>query len=237
MSYSFSQIKAIYECGFKYKCYYIDKISEPSGINALFGQAIHKIFKNIISDSLERKQTLALWKGCFENEVSSNRELIVIKNYEFWLKRGYPVIQKFISSKDKFDIQTIIKIEERNSSVYNGDEFSYVCDMVYKNSLNEIVVLDYKTGKQKETDFYQLVFYALLMGIPINKFCLYYVWDGPVWFSNVKYLDSTKKYIDEGVKIIKKGEFKKNPTKNCKYCYFMKKQICDTIAKEEVTKG
>lgn len=227
MNFSFSQIKCAYECPFKYKSIYIDKVREPSGIAALFGQAIHRVFKEIVVNDLDRKDTLALWKNTLECEVSNNSDIIVIRDFDFWLKRGYPVIQKFLKEREKLDIKTVIKIEERSSGVYNGDTFSYICDVVYKNSIGQLVILDYKTGKTKITDYYQQVFYSLLQDIKFDKLCLYYVWDGPIFFDVSKHLEATKKYVDEGVSLIKSGVYEKTENKYCKYCYILKKGICD----------
>lgn len=226
--YSFSQIRTVYECPYKYKSIYIDKIKVPSNIYALFGQAIHKVFKDIVVDNLDRKKSLFLWKKYFEYEISNNSDIITIKNYKFWEKRGYPVIQKFITSKKELDIISVIKAEKRDRSKYKNNDFYYVIDLIYKNSDNELIFLDYKTGKPKVIDYYQLVFYSKLSDIKFNKMCLYYTWQNPIFFNPEKYWFETEKYIDEGVEIIKRGIFNKNKNKNefCKKCYLLKNNIC-----------
>jgi hypothetical protein len=231
VAYSFSQIKLAYECGHKFKKLYIEHEQIPGSLPALFGQAIHRIFHDVIVNNLERKSAIGLWRKYFEEEIANNDckngDVVVVKNLDFWMKRGYPVIQKFLKEKNKLGIATIIRAEEKGHGIYNSDEFSYVCDLVFKDNKNRLITLDYKTGKNKKEDYYQLVFYCLLMGVPYERLCLYYIWDGLFWFDGKNYVEDTKKYIDEGIKIIKSGKFEKNLNKYCDRCHLLKIQQCD----------
>ena len=227
MSISFSKIKLYYECPYKYKLYYIDKIPFPSGPAAVFGQAIHSLFKDIIIHKYDRKKAIALWRRYYEKETITNNDSVEIFSKDnFWVGRGYPVIQLFFNNIDKLKIKNVIAVEERKKSVYKNEEISYVCDLVYQNLEDRIILLDYKTGKQKEVDYYQLEFYSTLLGFKIDEHILYYAFKGIQPFAPGTYKLVAEKYIDNGIKMINSNKFSKNITKDCKNCYYFMKKEC-----------
>ena len=228
MSLSFSKLKTAHQCPYLYKKIYIEYIKEPSGAPALFGQAIHALFRDILVDNMLAKDAIKKWKFYFEMEIANNSEMIVMKNFDWWLKRGYPAIQLFYKQRASFDVQEVIKIEERLSGEYNGEVFSFVCDLVYKDSKGRTIILDYKTGKQKELDYYQLIFYKELLKLKSAELCLFYIWSGPIWIDINKFQENANQFVIDGIKIIRDGKFERRPsTKNCKYCSFKLKDCKD----------
>ena len=221
MNYSFSQIKTVNSCPYHYKKLYIDNDKESANLPALFGMAIHAVFKDIIAKKIDKKESIKLWRWYLEKEIAENNDIVIMKNYDFWLKRGYPTIQQFHKNVNNLNISEIIKIEERCVGIYDNENFSYVCDLVYSDNNKDIVILDYKTGKHKELDFYQLAFYKQLMNIEKCKLCLYYIWEKPILFDSETYYSEMIKFISRGLSVIKSCKFEKNKSADCKYCKFL----------------
>jgi len=234
MIFSFSKIKTIHDCPLKYKKYYIDKLRLPSGEPAIFGQAIHKLFKDIVEKNIERPKAIGMWKSYFINETVGNDESItVLPKNNFWMTKGYPVINVFYKHLPEFKIKKIISLEKRYEAKYGEHDVVLVTDMIYEDTDGKIVLADYKTGKEKELDYYQLQFYKDRVGVKIDTCKLYYTFKGITEFEVDKYKEETEKYIDDGLKILTSGNFFKNVKKECKYCYFYKNKTCDAKKGEE----
>lgn len=226
---SFSRIKNVHFCPYQYKLFYIDNLKQPSGEPALFGQAIHNLFKDIVANNIDRKTAVGLWKKYYINEIANNDSdfIRIFPEKDFWLTKGYPVINVFFKKFEEFKIKKIISLEKRYKGEYKGHEVTLIADLIYENTSGSIVLADYKTGKEKETDYYQLYFYKDKVGVHIDECKIYYTFNGLKDFDTDDYKEKAEQYIDSGIQIIEKGEFLKNPTKNCKYCYFYKTGACD----------
>lgn len=222
--FSYSKIKAVKNCPYKYKRNYIDKAYEPGSIYAIYGQAIHKVFKEIVMKKLGSKDATKIWRMTFESELSNNREIIVVKRYEFFLKRGYPMIQIFIKKLNDLKIESALHCEERMYGDYKSEKFCYVTDLIYKDPNNKITLIDYKTGKARVEDYYQLAFYKMLSKLEIEELILYYAFGQIIRFKFSKYANDAIKYIDSALEIIKKGDFYRIKNDNCKYCIFFVKE-------------
>ena len=225
MAYSFSQMKLIHQCPYKYKKLYIDKVKEPSGIHAVFGQAIHHVYKDAIVNNWERKEAIDVWKHYFEVEMFNNAPTMddpveVFDSLQWWNNRGYPAIQLFYNKLESFDIKKIIAIEQKMSGEFDGEKFNFVCDLIYLNSEGERVIIDYKTGKEKEVDYLQIVFYDGRFEQLCDKVCLFYIWSGPIWIKREDYLAKSDEYVRQGLAIAKAEKYERIFNKYCKSCMF-----------------
>jgi hypothetical protein len=201
----------------------------PGGTPAIFGQAIHKIFKDIVVQGLDRKQAVGRWASYYEREVTSNSEDLVVQDKsDYWIVRGYPIISLFYKNLESLSIGEIIDAEKFMKSEYRGKPFNFVCDLIYKSKdVNpKKRLLDYKTGKEKEVDLYQLQLYSELLGNNIDEVCLYYAFSGARIFVPGEYKDQTEEYMFKAIELIDKGDFVKKITPDCKNCYFRKTGVC-----------
>jgi putative RecB family exonuclease len=115
-------------------------------------------------------------------------------------------------------------------------------DLIVKNEDGSLQVIDFKTGKREEEDYFQLRFYKLLaeenFQKPVKKASFYFLKTG-----NKKQFDlkkekskSIKKEILEKIKQIKEtASFEPKPSKLCRFCLF--KTFCPEKEKiKEITK-
>ena len=220
-------MKLVDQCPYKYKRIYIDKEREPSGIPAVFGQAIHHVYKDALVNNVDRKQSIKSWRSYFERELSNNSPTIdswvtVATNYDWWESRGYPAIHLFYNNLESFDIKEVLFVEQKMSGVFDGENFSFVCDLLYKNSKGEKILLDYKTGKEKIVDYLQMAFYDGRLEEACDKICLFYIFSGPIWMDKEKHQDESNKFVREGLAIAKSGIYNRVFNKYCKTCLFYK---------------
>jgi len=234
--FSFSRIKLLHDCPYKYKLFNVDKHVLPSSDPAIFGQAAHRIYRDIIVKGYERKKAIGLWKNYFIDECIGNNESIVIFPKEnYWMTKGYPIINIFYKNLDSFNIKKVLCAEKKFKSTYEGHIVTLVTDLIYEDNDGRIILADYKTGKEKDVDYYQLQFYKDHLGMKIDACKLYYTFQGLIEFPVDKYKKETDEYISKGLDILVKGDFYKNVKKECKQCYFFKNSLCD--AKKIDVKG
>lgn len=215
----------VHECPLKFKLCYIDRIRDKGSIYALMGQAMHELLKDVVEHDVDRAAAIAEWQYYFEREATKGGVRFFTK-YEFLLKKGYILISIFFKYKKELDIKKVISLEVRDRMNFDGDEYIYVCDLIYENSKGEIVLLDYKTGKVKEIDTYQIEFYGWQPKYKIDKLCLFY-FDTPRFYDVGMYKEETKRYIRAAIKTIKLGDFYKVVSKNCRYCDLLKLGHCN----------
>jgi hypothetical protein len=190
---------------------------------------MHHLYKDAILNGLERKDAIKKWRCYFETEISNNSEIIVITNYTWWANRGYPAIQLFYNSLESFDIKEIIAVEQKMSGEFDGEGFNFICDIIYKNSKGEKILLDYKTGREKAVDYYQMAFYDGRFDQVCDKLCLFYIWSGPIWFSRSEHEEKSNSFVRAGLKIAKSGQYERVINKYCKTCMFYKDD-CSKVA-------
>jgi len=228
-TYSFSKIKLAKFCPYKYKLIYVDKIKEEANLPVIFGSAIHELFKDIIVNNLDRKKALGLWKRYFKDkavEFESGEDLTIRANEkdDFWIGKGFPAIQLFYKNKDNLNIKEVKYAEKLMESEYDGKKFRFIVDLIYEDNSKRIVLLDYKTGKNKKEDYLQTQFYSELIDLNVDSIYLYYIFSGIEIFSPGKYREEVKKYINEGIDLIESKNYHKNVSDNCKKCFFYQKE-------------
>lgn len=240
-SYSFSAIKLYTQCPYRYFLLKIKKIKEVAGPPCFFGMAIHHLFSDALTKDFEKKEAIKLWRRYFEKELD---EVIVYKDLDFWMKKGYPTIYSFYKNIERLKIKKIICSEgiflddeysklksgkyNQLYSEYRGFKFSFKPDLVYIDVKNKMNLLDYKTGKLKREDCYQLELYCKLLKIDISRLVLYQTLKGFSSFVPGYFEEEMNEYIFKAIDGIMKKKYNKNVSNFCKrYCYFKKIGECN----------
>ena len=138
MTLSKSKINTFIECPRKFKYRYIDEITEEANEYMLLGSEVHEIAEEI---------AIELMEGNDIDDVFLNLQ------YDDKLEDHIKGLEKFfhdIYSNDYeiFSVEEYIVDEESN---LNG-----IVDIVIKNSNDELIIFDYKTGKPRDISKYKL---------------------------------------------------------------------------------
>ncbi len=222
MSYSYSKISTFDSCPFKYKLKYIDKIKVPFEDSATFekGKFIHSLFEFYpdipefefkFKQVEEQKQSYVL---LVENLFKSNKVLKFLYSDSVLHYRE----KQFYLDNDLKEVPT------RDVAFIDG-----IIDYVgkYKDTL---LLVDWKSGKtQKYASLDQLKFYSLwaFNNYDIEKIqvSLFFVEQNEVKIEIISRSDyeNIKSYYFNKINTIEnETEFKKNRSKSCEYCPFLK---------------
>lgn len=142
LSLSYTKIDLFYKCSFAYYLKYILKIDKfESSFPATVGNLYHEVLKNYYKDKFVVEDEVALFLK--SNNFSKKEEMLLIKLIEI-LKESVEIIneqEKFINYKDKLsEFKYDIKIDDLTT-------FVGIIDKIYTNESNDVVIVDYKSGK------------------------------------------------------------------------------------------
>lgn len=227
--YSFSQIKTVRRCPYMYDMCYNKHHKMKGSIFTFFGQAIHNLMKDVFTKNMSRGAAIANWENYFAKEINQDCEEGHVKyhaNVGFLVIKGYPFINLFFKNRDSLDIVEILSVECKEEMMYDGNVFIYICDLIYKNSKGETVLLDYKTGKKREVDKYQVEFYSWQDKFKIDKLCLFYFKDYVMW-DRGENKEKVERFVNEAVHAIEIGNYFKIVTNECDKCDLFLQKLCD----------
>ena len=138
MTLSKSKMNTFIECPRKFKYRYIDEITEEANEYMLLGSEVHEIAEEI---------AIELMEGNDIDDVFLNLQ------YDEKLEDHIKGLEKFFHDIYSNDYE-IFSVEEYivdDSSNLNG-----IVDIVIKNSNDELIIFDYKTGKPRDISKYKL---------------------------------------------------------------------------------
>ena len=225
LTLSKSKINTFIECPRKFKYRYIDEITEEANKYMLLGTEVHEIAEEIAIELMEG------------NEIDD-----VFLNLEYDEK-----LEDHIRGLEKFFYE-IFSVEEYivdDKSNMNG-----IVDVVIKNSKDELIIFDYKTGKPRNIDKYklELCVYKILLeskyldlnvvsaGIYFTSSAAYRIANfgshsGDYFKSQSKEdindgdFDYVETIVDNLYETIDRNYFKKEKGFLCRYCFY--KDMCD----------
>jgi len=232
-NFSITRIKTFQQCPFKYKLRYIDhEKSELVNIEAMLGKVIHECLDILYKENLKRDQLITLFSNRFDSRIQ-NEPVRIVKSDIDYREQGIQMIQgyydNFYLSDNLYTLETEIKITKK----FNGYGFEGIIDRLAMDNLNNLYIIDYKTGKNitgqktKQSLLYtKLVNDVLEMGHRIINYWIY------LRYNCVKrYIPTTeeinqniKNLINEIHKIESEADFFPKPSTLCAWCEF--KEIC-----------
>jgi len=206
--YSFSRLNTHIQCPRKFKYSYIDKLpQEDTDKTALYkGSALHSSLENYPNPGTHK----------------------LSKQYQ-------PIIDKFLKSKYKKYLDIPHISEQGIGLSENLEPMKYCKEAMFRGYIDyytvigdEIVILDWKSGSQKEhrfQDFNQLMFYGIYMFkkySKVNKINIKYVYiehdtDNPMTLER-KYLDVYENTLKTYIKDTELSNFEKCESKLCDWC-------------------
>ena len=232
MTLSKSKINTFIECPRKFKYRYIDEITEEANEYMLLGSEVHEIAEEI---------AIELMEGNDIDDVFLNLQ------YDDKLEDHIKGLEKFFHDIYSNDYE-IFRVEE-----YIVDEKSNlngIVDIVIKNSNDELIIFDYKTGKPRDIGKYkvELCVYKVLLeskypelnvvsaGIYFTGAAAYRIANfgsvgedyfksqskGDIDGGDFDYVDAV---VDNLYDTIDRNYFKKEKGFLCKYCFY--KEMCD----------
>ena len=145
--YSYSSVNTFKQCPLRFKLQYIDREPIVQTEPLIKGSAVHDMVEELMLDISKNKGiTIDLSKYKYTDELKHFLELETIRSGKYKDKEDYfyNIIEDKVVNKE---IMTIARI-----------------DRVYKHSDGGYVLLDYKTGKVRDKDYYypQLSLYTIL---------------------------------------------------------------------------
>ena len=232
MTLSKSKINTFIECPRKFKYRYIDEITEEPNEYMAFGTAVHEIAEEIAMELMEGNEIDDVFLNLQYDEKLEDH----IKGLEKFFKDVYS------NGYEVFSAEEYIVDEKSN---LNG-----IVDIVIKNSDDELIIFDYKTGQPRDISKYKLelcvykvlleskypelnvvsagIYFTGAAAYRIANFC-----SGEADYfkskSNGNLGDNDFEYVDNVVDslydTIDKNYFKKEKGFLCKYCFY--KEMCD----------
>ena len=227
-----SKINTFLECPRKFKYRYIDEIEEAPNKYMLFGSEVHEIAEEIAMDLMEGNEIDDVFLNLDYDEKLDDHILGLKEFFNDIYSNGYEI----------FSVEEFIVDEKSN--------MRGIVDIVIKNSADELIIFDYKTGKPRAIDKYKLelcVYKTLLEAkypdYDIVSAGIYFTGDSAYRIANFSsceedYFTSKSKegigdkdyeHVDDVVdnlyETIDKNYFKKERWFMCRYCYY--KDICD----------
>ena len=138
MTLSKSKINTFIECPRKFKYRYIDDITEEPNEYMAFGTAVHEIAEEIAIELMEGNEIDDVFLNLQYDEKLEDHIKGLEKFFHDVYSNGYEI----------FSVEEFIVDEKSN---LNG-----IVDIVIKNSKDELIIFDYKTGKPRDISKYKL---------------------------------------------------------------------------------
>ena len=225
---SHSRMNIFKHCPYQYRLQYHEKVKSPLPEPDYFefGTCVHAIFESIVEEDMELKE--AYEKHIGQYKISAEH------------KRKFPIIlRNFISFQKRIsEIAIKQKAEEEFKIDVNGILFNGLIDRTIYLNDNKVLIVDYKTGKQKneltqakaQVDGQLLTYVwatAKTDNIPVENIVgmFFYVLSGRkvmVKFTEkqvLQYIDSTAQLAMK-IKEMEPIQAKPNVTRLCNWCKF-----------------
>ena len=166
-----------------YEQKYSWRLKKLTNIWLAFGDVIHKAIKNIIDfkkNNIDKEIDVDALKEFVRTNLniivkqSSRKDILEIK------ERIEQCVENIFESKTFFDINKgeyldILEVDEGNFDYFfhEGVKVFSLIDLLYLDNDRNIVIVDWKTGKQNEEDREQLLVYLLYVmekyNVPVEK--------------------------------------------------------------------
>ena len=220
LTLSKSKINTFIECPRKFKYRYIDEITEEANKYMLLGTEVHEIAEEIAIELMEGNEI---------DDVFLNLEY---DDFHDIYSNGYEI----------FSVEEYIVDDKSNM---NG-----IVDIVIKNSKDELIIFDYKTGKPRNIDKYklELCVYKILLeskypDLNVVSAGIYFTSSAAYRIANFGsrsedyFKSQSKEDIDDGdfdyvdaivdnlYETIDRNYYKKEKGFLCRYCFY--KELCD----------
>lgn len=246
---SYSRMSAYKECGYYYKQAYVDKVQLDikGNYHTALGNGIHKVLEETYKQGEYDLKFMENWwevvchKGYTEKNSQIVKPILQDEEYEFkddderkmLYYHGRKLVREYYhKNKHEFGTNEIVATElnfqvpvGKGKIMLNG----YI-DRIDRNSDGKLVVVDYKTGKERDQadvdDDLQLSLYAFairkMFGENEDELYLHFIKSGnKVKTTRAKEhfddLLNTVKYVKNG---IENQQFEPSEGKQCRYCYF-----------------
>lgn len=233
MKLSKSKVNSYLKCPLEFKFQYIDEIEVPENKYMALGSDVH-----LIAEKFTEKF------GDDICDIDTYNELLKIAHD---LDMEYDLTAHIDNLSTFFDEMFV----ENDYSLFSNEEylldeenrFSGICDIILENENNELVVIDYKTGRSSSFSKYrlELCYYKLLVENVYNRKVsavgIFFTKNGKLRLLDVCDEDNKRKYlnqneINEAVDTLRKvrkdinnGIFPRRRQFLCRYCTYS--DLCD----------
>ena len=224
---SYSKVKALEFCPWKYKLIYIDNLHSAPTPQSSFGHSIHRALELYYKESIKTFEKLI---DCFNLAWKNEGFLTPVVAQEYY-ERGEKLLLNFWNEESKLTAQSIFA--EKNFSFNIGDiEVVGIIDRVDKLSDESYDLIEYKTHYKRPTDEqlkkdFQLLFYKFAcknaLSFDPNRLTYYFLSENVKVnydFSGFQE-DFIAKKIEAAAKIVSSQDFF-TCTQNCSYCEYRK---------------
>ncbi|MEW6041464.1 MAG: PD-(D/E)XK nuclease family protein, partial [Elusimicrobiota bacterium] len=260
--FSYSKMSLYKECPLKYKFKYIDKIKEKPKPYFAFGHSIHAALEFLYAVKSPPFPSLAELLETFKNDW--NKKNYLEKGYTDPAKaekdfyEGLRMLTAYYKKHHKtFALEIPFILEYDADVLVDNLVVKIVVDKINYAGKGEILIIDYKTGKDVKREPDQLYMYQKILEIdPSLKERIFKTYGDSVEKVKVRHLmyyhvptlkevrfnrasdTEINKFWDEALntaECIKSGKFDPSPGEmQCKFCDY--KQMCPVIAKKEITR-
>lgn len=224
---SYSKIKALEFCPWKYKLFYIDGLHSAPTPQSSFGHSIHKALELYYNESIKTFEKLI---DCFNLAWKNDGFTTPILAQEYY-ERGEKLLLTFWNEEQKLTSQRIFA-EKNFSFAFDNIEVVGIIDRVDRRSDDSYELIEYKTHYKKFSDEqlkndFQLLFYKFAcknaFNFDPNHLTYYFVSENvKVNFDFVKYNDD---YIVNKIKfaarVVENQDFY-TCTEKCSFCEYRK---------------
>lgn len=247
---SYSRMSAYKECPYYYKQQYIDKVrlDIKGNYHTALGNGIHKVLEEMYDTGSYSLKFMETWwdKVCYSGYIEKNGQEVhpILEDPEYEFPKGDEekkmlyyhgrklLREYFHKNKHEFGVNEIVQTElnfkvpvGKGKVVLNG----YI-DRIDRRPDGKLVVVDYKTGKERDQadvdEDLQLSLYAFAIRKTFQEnegeLYLHFIKSG----NKVRTIRA-KEHFDkllETVKFVKSGieneEFEAKKGNQCRYCYF-----------------
>ena len=245
-AYSNSRINCFYQCPYKYKLQYIDriKVEVPDTIETYMGRLVHEVMEKLYKDlQYQKKNTKKelldyfekLWSGKWSDKIVIVKKDYTTDNYK---DMGRKYISDYYDRFKPFNgIKTLALETENFLDLEDGNKYHIRIDRLACNNDGNYYVCDYKTGGRISTQYdldrdRQLAMYSLWVRQKYSdakdvKLVWYFMaFDREMVSERTpKQLEGVKRDIENMIKHIESvSEFPTYKSRLCDWCKY--KQMC-----------
>ena len=167
---SFSELKAWWDCPFRRKLLYEDRIREfSSSIHTCFGTAVHNVAEGLLTNKVSSPLP-ELLKEEFQKELKKNNVEVEEEDFNTFYDQGKILVDKILPfMKKEFKNYSTINAEEKLYEKIEDSDYKFkgFIDLIIKTEDGKYHIIDWKTtswgwDSRKKTDpkiNYQLTLY------------------------------------------------------------------------------
>lgn len=224
-----SSLKLYQECPRKYLFRYIDRLEQKDAEHLRLGKFVHKVLEDFHNFLLNEPgaDLASLMTACFKGAIP---DFELTKESKV---RAHEMLVLYLNSLKKEGLPNVVANEQK-FSIDIGDEITVrgIADRIDKDEGGVYAIKDYKSGKSKHLDEFQLLVYGLLLlerDPSLEKFHGTYIVLGEDKRINYRF---TRTDIDRVLTKIRKivGQIREdqtwepNPSPLCRWCDY--EELC-----------